>query len=280
MDTVAIPRAAKNLAKAVLLLPQRFQNPPKALLVGGFVRDSILKLQPKDIDMEVYGVSYEMLNNALEKLFPNQIIEVGKSFGVFKIRQQNFEIDIALPRTESKTGTGHKAFATKSNPDITVTEALSRRDFTINTIALDPLTKEYIDPYNGQKDIADRILRVVNPQKFIEDPLRVYRALQLVGRFNITVEPGTLELLKRMVSSGELGTLSKERITEEWRKLLLKSKRPSLGFTLAMDLGIIEKYFPELYILKSTPQEPEWHPEGNVWNHSLLSLDVAAAMSD
>ncbi len=251
----------------------------RALIVGGFVRDSFLNISSKDIDIEVYNISPEALHDVLKNLFKNNVIEAGKSFGVLKIPLgDGLDIDVALPRRESKSGKGHKGFLIESDPSMDPTEAARRRDFTINAIAIDPLSGEILDPFNGQTDLNKKILRVVDPQTFQDDPLRVYRALQFTARFDLNVESRTLDLTRNMVSRGDLDELSKERVSEEIKKLLLKAEKPSIGLQLAWDLGLIECDYPELSALKITPQEPAWHPEGDVWIHTLMAVDQAAKM--
>ncbi len=249
---------------------------PRALLVGGAVRDLLLGLPTKDADVEVYGVEPDALEKILRELF-GQVDAVGASFGVYKVSlDEGRMLDVAIPRTESKTGKGHKGFEVVGDPTLDVTEALRRRDFTINAMALDVATNGIIDPYNGRADLTDKLLRVVDERTFIEDPLRVFRGVQFTARFGLKVEPKTFALMKQMVEHGDLDELSKERVTEEWKKLLLKSPRPSIGFSMMRELGIIEHYYPELGACIDTPQEPTWHPEGDVWIHTLLAVDECA----
>ncbi|MFA5945301.1 MAG: hypothetical protein WC802_00110 [Patescibacteria group bacterium] len=252
---------------------------PRALLVGGVVRDFLLGVPTKDADVEVYGISSGELKSVLEKLF-DQVDTVGASFGIYKVTlAEGRMLDVAIPRTESKTGKGHKGFEVIGDPALNVTEALRRRDFTVNAIAMDAVTGEVIDPFNGRNDLSARVLRAVDPRTFVEDPLRVFRGVQFSARLHFAIEPKTLALMKQMVQNGELDELSKERVTEEWRKLLLKAERPSLGLALMLELDIIHHYYPELAALVSIPQEPDWHPEGDVWVHTLLALDEAVGIS-
>ncbi len=249
---------------------------PGVLLVGGAVRDVLLGISTKDADVEVYKTAPADLEKILRELFP-QVDVVGASFGVYKISlDEGRMLDVAIPRTESKTGKGHKGFEVTGDPNLSIDEALRRRDFTINAIALDVSTGEMIDPYNGREDLAKKILRVVDPRTFVEDPLRVFRGIQFVARFGLSVEPKTFELLRQMVENGDLDELSKERVTDEWKKLLLKAPRPSVGLELMRALDIIPHYYPELAALIGTPQEKEWHPEGDVWTHTLLAMDECA----
>jgi tRNA nucleotidyltransferase (CCA-adding enzyme) len=260
-----IKEAVERLAHAV----------PRALLVGGYVRDMIMQREGKDVDIEVYGLAAPALIEVVEKLFGRADV-TGESFGVIKIMlDAEHELDISLPRRESKNGNGHKAFLVESDPLMTIEEALKRRDFTVNAIAWDPLTDEIIDPYQGQADIASRTLRVVNEKTFQEDPLRVFRGIQFAARLEFGIEEKTFLLMREMVDRGDLDHLSKERVTDEWKKLLLRAEKPSIGFAFMQTLGIIERYYPELDALHNVPQEPEWHPEGDVWIHTMMAVDEA-----
>lgn len=273
-----LQEAILRFAKAVSALPVTYPTQaPHAWLVGGYVRDQLLGIESKDVDIEVYGVTPDALNELVRELFPGKVEAVGQSFGILKVfLGDGHELDIALPRRESKIEAGHKGFAIESDPTLDKQEAARRRDFTINAIMQDALTGEFFDPYHGREDLKAKILRVVDAVTFVEDPLRVYRALQMAARFELEVEGGTFALLGKMVSQGILEELSIERVTDEWKKMLLKAKEPSIGLELAKEIGIVGRFHPELLALESTPQEPEWHPEGNVWIHSLLVTDEAA----
>lgn len=238
----------------------------RALLVGGCVRDALLGLNPKDIDIEVFGIEAQQLEMLLQKHF--QIIKVGKAFGVLKLK--DLEIDVSIPRKESKKGKGHKGFQIQGDPNLSFAEAASRRDFTINAISWDILTGEIIDPYNGREDLSRGVLRHVS-DKFSEDPLRVLRAMQIVARFDLKVDPETLELCKSI----ELEDLPKERVFEEWKKLIIKGRIPSAGLKFLKNCGWI-RYYPELEALIDCKQDPEWHPEGDVWVHTLHCMDEFA----
>jgi tRNA nucleotidyltransferase (CCA-adding enzyme) len=250
---------------------------PRALLVGGFVRDALLGQHPKDADLEVYGVSPERLVELLTQMFPDKVDLVGQQFGILKVyANQGIEFDVSIPRRESKSGTGHKGFVVQSDPAMSIEEAGRRRDFTWNALAADPMTGEVFDYFNGISDLEKRSLRVTDPERFKDDPLRVMRALQFAARYNFTVEPESKKLMQEMVSQNQLAELPAERMTTEVEKLLLKGEKPSVGFELARELGIIEKHYPELHALIDTPQEPEWHPEGDVWIHTMMVVDSAA----
>lgn len=237
----------------------------RALVVGGFVRDRLLGRTSKDLDIEVFGIPADQLPAVLGEL--GRIEPVGQAFPVFKLGT----IDIALPRRESKSGRGHKGFTVVGDHLMPIAEAARRRDFTINAIAWDPLTDEYLDPWNGRADLERRILRVVDPERFGDDSLRVLRALQFAARFELTLEPESARICRGIA----LDDLPAERIWGELEKLLLVAERPSLGFGLARELGVIEQLLPEMVPLYDCPQDAEWHPEGDVWTHTLMVIDEA-----
>ena len=242
----------------------------RALLVGGCVRDDLLGLEPKDFDLEVFGVGADDLRALLETF--GRVDAVGESFGVFKIGG----LDVSLPRRESKSGRGHKGFKVTGDPALSTADAARRRDFTINAIAQDPLTGEVVDPFRGRDDLASRRLRVVDPERFADDSLRVLRAIQFAARFHLTVDEPTRGILRGIA----LDDLPAERIWGEIEKLLLLADRPSIGFALARDLDVVSRYWPELHALVDCPQEPEWHPEGDVWIHTLMVIDEARTRLD
>jgi tRNA nucleotidyltransferase (CCA-adding enzyme) len=242
----------------------------RALIVGGWVRDRLMGRSCKDLDLEVYGLPADRLKSVLAEF--GSVNTVGESFTVYKVA----DVDVALPRRESRTGRGHRAFEVTGDPDLSLVDAARRRDFTINAIAWDPLTEEYIDPFNGRADIATKVLRAVDLRTFGDDSLRVLRAVQFAARFEFALENATHELCRRIA----LDDLPSERIWGEMEKLLLQAARPSIGLGLALDLGIIERLFPEVHALVGCEQEPEWHPEGDVWIHTLLVIDQARTRID
>ena len=242
----------------------------RALLVGGCVRDELLCGTPKDFDIECFGVSLADLKNALVTKFELDL--VGASFGVIKLH--GHDIDVAMPRRETKLGLGHRAFEMECDPSLTIKEASARRDFTVNAIYRDPLTDEIIDPWNGRHDLENCILRHVS-EHFSEDPLRVLRGMQFVARFGLDPAPETIEICRRMTPEG----LAPERLMGEWSKLLLQGVDISKGLNFLRDTGWV-KYYPELASLIGCEQDPEWHPEGDVWNHTLCCLDAYAKARD
>jgi tRNA nucleotidyltransferase (CCA-adding enzyme) len=242
----------------------------RALIVGGWVRDRLMGHPSKDVDIEVYGIDAERLKTLLARF--GSVNTVGESFTVYKIA----DIDVSLPRTESKTGRGHKGFAVRGDPSLTPAQAARRRDFTINAIAWDPLTGEYIDPFDGRADLDRHLLRAVDPGTFADDSLRVLRGIQFAARFEFALDEST----KALCRSLPLDDLPAERVWGEIEKLLLRARRPSIGFALGLELGVIHRLFPELLALVGCPQEPEWHPEGDVWVHTLLVIDEARSRID
>jgi tRNA nucleotidyltransferase (CCA-adding enzyme) len=256
-----------ELLKTTLELARLFQDAGgNLLMVGGSVRDLIWREYPKELDFEARGLSVEEIKSLLSPHF--KCNEVGKAFGVLKIKGQ--PIEIALPRTEIKTGSGHKGFIIDVDPNLPFEEAVLRRDFTINALGLNPLTDELFDPCRGRQDIADRILSHVGPA-FKEDPLRVLRGMQFIARFQLTPKPSTIDICQSM----DMENLAPERIYEEWKKLILKGVNLTEGLNFLQDTGWV-KYFPELLALIGCDQEPEWHPEGDVWVHTLHCMDAFA----
>jgi len=242
----------------------------RALIVGGWVRDRLLGLpESSNVDLEVFGLPGDRLRALLETF--GRVEAVGESFQVYKIG----DIDVSLPRRDSKAGRGHRGFIVSGDPDMSIEEAARRRDFTVNAISWDPLADEYFDPFDGRRDLEQHLLRVVDPRTFGDDSLRVLRGVQFAARFALTLEDSTAALCRTI----PLDDLPAERVWGEIEKLLFAPK-PSIGFTIAMDLGVVSKLFPELQALAGCPQEPEWHPEGDVWVHSLQVIDRARTRID
>jgi tRNA nucleotidyltransferase (CCA-adding enzyme) len=243
-------------------------------LVGGCVRDWLLGLEPKDFDIEVAGADYETLVRLLRPFGEPDL--VGRSFGIIKLRLGGAEYDFSLPRRESKTGAGHRGFAVAPDPTLSDAEAAARRDFTINAIACDPLSGTIIDPYGGQADLRARLLRHTSPA-FVDDPLRVLRAMQFAARFDLTLAPETATLCRSIVHC--FRELPVERVWGEWEKWACKSTVPSRGLVVLEQTGWLV-HFPEIAALAGVPQEPEWHPEGDVLAHSRHCLDALAGLPE
>ncbi len=245
----------------------------RALLVGGAVRDALVGLEQKDFDVEVYGTSYDRLADFLSSY--GRVDLVGKSFGVVKLSSPGFSsIDFSIPRRESKTGPHHRGFLATFDESITPQEAASRRDFTINAIAFDLVRGEVLDFFGGREDLKNHVLRATSAA-FSEDPLRVLRGMQFACRFNLDVEPATAEMCRAIV--GEYGTLARERIAEEFMKWT-GSLRPGKILQYLTETGWIV-HFPEIGALAGVPQDPSWHPEGDVGTHTMLVVDAAARVA-
>ena len=248
----------------------------RPVVVGGFVRDTLLALPSKDIDIEVFGIeNLETLESLLAPF--GKVNTVGKSFGVVKLQLEEIEVDFSIPRTEEKVTKGHKGFDVTLDGSLSFKEAASRRDFTINAMGYDLSTKVLLDPFTGQKDLQERRLTFVDADTFVEDPLRLYRAVQFAARFDLEPTVELTALAQKMVAQKMLEELPKERIFEEFKKLLLKSTRPSQGFKVLDTFGMLS-YFPELLALQGVPQDPTYHPEGDVWTHTMMVVDVMSRL--
>ena len=243
-----------------------YKNGGNLLLVGGSVRDLLMGISPLELDFEARGINLQEIKKLLSDKF--KCDEVGKAFGVLRIKE--FPIEIALPRTEKKVGTGHKGFDVEIDHHLPFERAVQRRDFTINAMALDPLERILLDPCNGEEDLKNRILRHVGPA-FCEDPLRVLRGMQFIARFDLSPNQETIDICKSI----DIENLASERIFEEWKKLILKGKNITGGLNFLKDTGWV-KYFPELSALIDCKQDPKWHPEGDVWVHTLHCMDAYA----
>jgi len=244
-------------------------------LVGGFVRDHLLGRPTDDYDLEVFGLAPDRLRSALET--QGRVDAVGQAFSVFKVSGLPGvvgAVDVAVPRRDSKAGPGHRGIVVSGDPFLTLSEAARRRDFTINAMLLDPLTGALEDPWHGRRDLDARVLRAVDPAHFGEDPLRALRAVQMAARFDLRVDVETARLCAAM----PLDALPAERIFAEIEKLLLKAPRPSLGLALLKEWAMLPRIAPELVPLEGTPQDPEWHPEGDCWVHTLQVVDQAARL--
>lgn len=237
----------------------------RALLVGGAVRDLLLEIEIKDLDIEIYGLSPEKLEMVLRNFGP--VGMVGKSFGVFRVN--GLDIDFSLPRRDSA---GRKP-TVMIDQNMPLNEAFSRRDLTINAMGIDLITFQLIDPFGGQKHLEASVLACPDKEKFTEDPLRFYRVMQFIGRFGM--QPDTE--LNDICSHMDISQVSIERISVEFEKLLLKSRRPSLGIRWLKDIGRLKEILPEVYATVGVKQEPKWHPEGDVFEHSMQCLDAAAS---
>lgn len=261
----------------------------RAMLVGGSVRDRLLAIDSKDFDLEVYGLEPARLRTVLEQM--GHVNTVGEHFSVYKLvlfrprsmpslsdetaTQERFEIDVSLPRRESKSGRGHRGFVIEGDPVMTFEEAARRRDFTINAILFDPLSDEIIDPFGGREDLARRILKVVAADTFVEDSLRVLRAVQLAARFEMSIDPATVALCRTI----DLADLPRERIWGEIEKLLTLAEHPSLGLAAALELGALDQLFPEIGAIVVTQSGEHSNRAEDRFTHTKLALDEAVKLA-
>ena len=260
----------KNLDMAYRLAREVDRAGGRVYFVGGWVRDRLLGLANKDIDLEVHGVPVPVLEGILDAL--GERISMGASFGVMGLR--HFDIDIAMPRAERATGRGHRDFAVSVDPFLGEEKAAVRRDFTINAMMENVLTGEVLDFFGGRRDLAEGRIRHVNGQSFAEDPLRVFRAAQFAARFGFSVAEETQVLASGM----DVDALAGERVMGELEKALLKAARPSVFFEQLRAMGQLARWFPETEALIGVPQPPRHHPEGDVWRHTMQVLDECAAL--
>ena len=224
-------------------------NDAKPIIIGGFVRDTILKIDSIDIDIEVYNIdSFEKLENILKEF--GSVNSVGRSFGVCKLDFDEFKLDFTLPRVDSKVSNGHCGFDVKIDSSLDYKTASSRRDFTINTIGYDVASKTLLDPFNGIDDLKNKTLKVVDADKFGEDPLRILRAMQFCARFELTLDAKLISICQDMCSKNILAELPNERIFEEFNKLFLKSSKPSIGLIFLKQINALD-FFHELNLEKS-----------------------------
>lgn len=242
--------------------------------MGGSVRDLLLGLTPNDWDIEVHHLSAQATEAVLKRI--GRCDFVGKQFGVYKLmvtdaRGAHFEVDVALPRSDVKTGTGHQAFAVTSDPDLGYKKAASRRDFTINAMLYRPEDGQFLDFFGGIEDLQQRVLRHVSAA-FVEDPLRPLRAMQFAARFQLSLSPDTAQLCAGL--GEEITGLSKSRVWQEWRKWAM-APTPSYGLQALQDMGMLVQY-PELFGLVGCQQDAKWHPEGDVWVHTCFVVDAMA----
>ncbi|HTI72254.1 MAG TPA: HD domain-containing protein [Candidatus Limnocylindria bacterium] len=245
----------------------------RSYLVGGCVRDWILGNSVTDFDVEVFGIGFDTLSQALERW--GRVDLVGRAFGVIKLSAPDGRTyDFALPRRDSKVGAGHKGFQVECEPDLPLREAAARRDFTFNALVYDPRSGEVIDFFGGRTDLEHKRLRHVGPA-FVDDPLRVLRGMQFAGRFGLVLDPETAALCVAMV--GSYPELAIERVREEWLKWAAKSDHPAAGLRCLRDSGWVVHY-PELAALIGVEQDAEWHPEGDVWTHTGHCLDALVAL--
>jgi tRNA nucleotidyltransferase (CCA-adding enzyme) len=243
--------------------------------VGGTLRDAMMGIPQKDKDILVTQIPMSDLIVLLSH--HGSVQQVGKSFGVLKFRPHggHSEFDIALPRVERSTGVGHRDFEVNFDPFLPVEKDLGRRDFTVNAMARNLKNGALIDPFGGGEDLQKKILRQVFPQAFEEDPLRMLRAVQFAARFQMTIEPVTLQAVK--THSSLIKSVSPERILEEIRKLFM-APQPSQGFRIMRETGLLKHVFPELQTMIGVPQPKK--KGGDVFDHTMMVLDASKNSPD
>ena len=244
----------------------------KMFYVGGYVRDQIINIKNKDIDVEVFGLLSEELIEILSKY--GIVDQIGCIFGIFKIH--GIDVDFSMPRKEKNIGVKHKDFEINIDPNMSTLEAARRRDFTMNSLLQDVITGEIIDHFGGIQDIQNKVIQHIDDNTFIQDELRVLRACGFAARFNFTISKDTLDLCRKL----DCTNLPKERIYTEVQKVLLKSNKPSIFFEYIWQLGLLKKIFTPMDKLIGLEQSPEHHPEGDVWTHTMMVIDEAAILRE
>ena len=262
MDNTILTRVVQALVK---------EGATPYIVGGGFVRDELLGHTSDDVDVEVHGIDETNFIEVLSRF--GEVEEVGASFGVYLL--EGLDVDFSLPRQEFSSGEGHRDFAVSIDPTMGTEVAARRRDFTINALMQDALTGEVIDHFDGISDLEEGVIRHIDTDTFIEDPLRILRAARFAARFDFEVSPETLELMETMVEQGSLEALPIERVFGEVEKALF-TDRPSVFFEILRGVGALQVLFPEIEELARTPQDPIHHPEGDVFIHTMMVLDEAA----
>ena len=249
----------------------------KAIIVGGCVRDKLLgKNDIKDFDIEVYHIeSYKKLTTVLKEF--GDVNFVGKSFGVLKLRTKEAEFDFSLPRKENKISKGHKGFKIKTDPSLTFKEASKRRDFTINAIGYDVIEKKLLDYYQGLEHLDKKILKHIDKNSFVDDPLRILRGVVFASRFKLNIDKELEKLLIRMIKEKLLLELPKERVYEELKKLFLKSDKPSIAFKLLKKYKE-EFFFKELFKLDKEHLKHILNSIDNLANSNIKDLSLYFAV--
>lgn len=267
---------SNNQKKELQALIKSYQNLPKIIqaiahaggipyVVGGAVRDLLLGKSIKDLDIEVHGISLDRLEQALKEF--GVVNLVGKAYGVLRVGK--LDIDWSVPRIDSS---GRKPAVEFLTDNASALQAFARRDLTVNSMGIDLLTYELVDPFNGYADLRAGVLRATSPEKFVEDPLRFYRVMQFMARFAMNPDAQLNDICRSI----DISAVSQERIWQEFKKWLLQSKKPSLALQWLDSLGRLAELFPEIAALKGVEQNPAWHPEGDVFEHTKQALDAAA----
>lgn len=273
--TTEYGEVAQSYETALVISKRAHELGGRAFLVGGAVRDELLERPPKDFDLEIHGLPQTEVEKMLSAFAVTE--STGKSFGTYKLPAAYGRLEVALPRRDSRTGNKHTDFTVEVLPDLGLAEAARRREYTIGAIYKDLLTGEMYDPYGGIQDLETRTLRMVDVRTFSDDALRVLRGAGFAARFGLTVDADTMRAMRGMVES--IGALPKERVRDEWQKLLVAGEQPARGLEVLREAGVLERWYPELLALWQTPQDPEKHPEGDVGTHTGLVLNAAAELN-
>lgn len=258
-------RTVQEVSHIIRSTEAKYKTAPKDYIVGGYVRDLLFGVPSSDMDIEVYGMSFDVLGKLLGTHFGHTHVTPVKTFALWNIAYREHHYTYGLPRLEKKHGSAHTDFTVRAEPELSMGEAVKRRDFTINSLLLDPLADALYDYTNGLSDIEERVLRAVDPQRLAEDPLRAWRAIQHVGRFNMHIEKDTEHILRAMAKGSEVRLLSGPRVREELDKLLAKSKQPSRALTIARSWGLLTLHTPEI---------TEANPLGQDWTTFCSSIDA------
>ncbi len=269
--SITIQKKLKNLlskhASLLAIIQDIHEAGGASYLVGGAVRDLMLGLPVKDLDIEVHGLQLAQLEKILQKF--GRVNYVGKAYGV--LRLETLDIDWSIPRSDKA---GRKPQVTL-DPLMDIKKAFERRDVTMNAMGIDLITCELVDPFHGLQDLKKGILRATNKKTFGEDPLRFFRVMQFVGRFEMSPDHMLNALCKKM----DISKVSRERIESEFKKLLLKSMHPSRALDWLDKIKRLTDVLPEVAALKGVKQNPKWHPEGDVYEHTKQAIDAAAELS-
>lgn len=271
VDWKALLRAAPSGARVLEIGEALARAGATPVLVGGAIRDGLIGVPVKDLDVEVFGLALAQLEAELRRF--GKVLSVGRAFGVLRVA--GLDVDFSLPRRDSKTAAGHRGFDVELDPTLPFVEASRRRDLSVNSMGVDLRSGELLDPHGGRRDLDQRVLRATDPRFFPDDPLRGLRVAQFYARFDLTPTPELVALCSTL----DLSELPGERLWGEFRKLLIRGEKPSRGLAFLRDAKLL-RFFPELAALVDVPQDPEWHPEGDVWLHTLMVIDCAAELRD
>jgi tRNA nucleotidyltransferase (CCA-adding enzyme) len=271
VDWKALLRAAPSGGRVLEIGEALARAGATPVLVGGAVRDGLIGVPVKDLDVEVFGLALRQLEAELRRF--GKVLAVGRAFGVLRVA--GLDVDFSLPRRDSKTAAGHRGFDVELDPTLPFVEASRRRDLTVNSIGVDLRSGALLDPHGGCRDLEMGVLRATDPRFFPDDPLRGLRVAQFYARFDLTPTPKLVALCSTL----DLSELPGERLWGEFRKLLCRGEKPSRGLSFLRDAKLL-RFFPELAALIDVPQDAEWHPEGDVWLHTLMVVDCAARLRD